>query len=340
MRGRKIISASYGPSVRLRAIIALVGACLFWGIGFPVMKALTLGADAADPGISSWFLSSYFIAARFLAAALVIATVRPTLPSRSELAQGTALGVVTGIGMILQLDGLQYTEASTNAFLTQGYVVFLPIASMFLTKRPPPARVVSCALLVTVGLAVLARFNPRTLSIGRGEAETLAAAFCFMFQIVLLDLRRFGHNRTLPVSTVMFATMTVAMLPTLASTARDARDLRVPFATPMSAWYFALIVALPTLGSFLLMNRYQRLVSASEAGIIYATEPVFASAVALFLPRWLSRLSGIAYADEMLTYRLLGGGVLVVLANILLALSQPASKPAPEELHRPLDIEA
>jgi drug/metabolite transporter (DMT)-like permease len=324
--------------MRLRAIAALVGACLFWGIGFPVMKALTLGAEQADPEISSWFLSAYFIAARFFAAAIVIAVARPLLPSRSEAEQGVALGVITGVGMLLQLDGLQYTEASTNAFLTQGYVVFLPVGSTLITKRPPPVRVVVCALLVSVGLAVLARFDPRTMSIGRGEAETLAAAFCFMFQIALLDMRRFGENRTLPVSTVMFATMTIVMLPVVALTSHGS-DLLVPFAAPASIWYFAVIVALPTLGSFLLMNRYQRLVSASEAGIIYATEPAFASAFALFLPSWLSRLSRISYEDETLSSRLLWGGVLVVSANVLLAVMQPDSKP-PEELGRALDSEA
>jgi drug/metabolite transporter (DMT)-like permease len=335
-----VLLPSYSPSMRLRAIVALTGACLFWGIGFPVMKALTIGAEEADPGVSSWFLSAYFIAARFLAAAVVIVVARPLLPSRGEAAQGAALGVITGIGMLLQLDGLQYTEASTNAFLTQGYVVFLPAGAMLVTKKPPPVRVVVCAFIVSIGLAVLARFDPRTLSIGRGEAETLAAAFCFMFQIALLDMRRFRDNRTFPVSTVMFTTMAVVMLPFVALTARGAGDLRIPFAAPASVWCFAVLVALPTLGSFLLMNRYQRLVSASEAGIIYATEPAFASVFALFVPGWLSLLSRISYADETLSSRLLWGGALVVSANVLLAVLQPEAKPPPEAVGRALDSEA
>jgi drug/metabolite transporter (DMT)-like permease len=87
--------------MRLRATIALVGACFFWGIGFPVMKVLTLGAQQADPEVSTWFLSATYIAARFLAAALVIAVARPMLPNRSEVVQGVALGAVTGIGSAL-----------------------------------------------------------------------------------------------------------------------------------------------------------------------------------------------------------------------------------------------
>ena len=132
----------------------------------------------------------------------------------------------------------------------------------------------------------------------------------------------------------------VVMLPVVTLTARGTGDLGVPFVAPASVWYFVLIVALPTLGSFLLMNRYQRLVSASEAGIIYATEPAFASAFALFLPGWLSNLSGISYADETLSSRLLWGGALVVSANVLLAIVQPEPKPPPERLGRALDSEA
>jgi drug/metabolite transporter (DMT)-like permease len=79
---------------------------------------------------------------------------------------------------------------------------------------------------------------------------------------------------------------------------------------------------LPTLASFLLMNSFQRHVTASEAGIVYATEPVIASVCALFFPAVLSRVLRIDYANESLDPRLLAGGALVVAANLLLALSR------------------
>lgn len=311
-----------GGSKRLRATGALVAACLFWGVGFPISKGLTLAAAATDAGVSSWFLAAFFVGFRFLVAATLMVFLARTIPSRRELSQGLLLGAVTGIGMLFQLDGLVYTEASTNAFLTQGYVVLLPVASTVMNKRAPSPRVVACSLLVLVGLAVLARFDPRTLSLGRGEAETLAAATCFTFQILLLDAPRFSENRTASVSVVMFATMFMVTFPAMIIASRGARDFRVPLSAPMSAWYFLVIIALPTMGSFLLMNRYQRLVSATEAGIVYATEPVFASAFALVLPAWISRWSGIEYSNERLDARIVTGGLLVVSANVLLALAQ------------------
>jgi drug/metabolite transporter (DMT)-like permease len=69
------------------------------------------------------------------------------------------------------------------------------------------------------------------------------------------------------------------------------------------------------------MNRYQPEVSASEAGIIYGAEPLFASVFALFLPALFARWAGVAYDNERLTLRQLVGGGLVIAANVLLQIS-------------------
>ena len=59
------------------------------------------------------------------------------------------------------------------------------------------------------------------------------------------------------------------------------------------------------------MTRWQPHVSSTQAGLIYATEPVFASAWALFLPGWYSALAGIHYPNEVLTWQLFAGGGLM-----------------------------
>jgi hypothetical protein len=66
------------------------------------------------------------------------------------------------------------------------------------------------------------------------------------------------------------------------------------------------------------MNYWQRRVTATEAGLIYCAEPVIASALALFLPALFSVWTNISYANETLTARLLIGGGLITVANILL----------------------
>ena len=68
----------------------------------------------------------------------------------------------------------------------------------------------------------------------------------------------------------------------------------------------------------MVMNVWQRHVTATEAGLIYCSEPVFASLLALFLPAIFSAWANIHYANENLTLRLLVGGGLITAANILL----------------------
>jgi drug/metabolite transporter (DMT)-like permease len=85
-----------------------------------------------------------------------------------------------------------------------------------------------------------------------------------------------------------------------------------------------------TVIAFSMMNRYQPDVSASEAGIIYGAEPLFASVFALFLPAFFAHWAGVEYANEQLTSRLLIGGGLVILANVLLQISwSPFSRRRP-----------
>jgi drug/metabolite transporter (DMT)-like permease len=82
-----------------------------------------------------------------------------------------------------------------------------------------------------------------------------------------------------------------------------------------------------TLAAFLLMNHWQRYLEATEAGLIYCAEPVFASLLALFLPAWLAAMSGAVYANEAASMRLLIGGGLITVANICSQLRPRAVTP-------------
>mgnify|MGYP003383419300 CR=1 FL=1 len=82
----------------------------------------------------------------------------------------------------------------------------------------------------------------------------------------------------------------------------------------------AVLVGPCPLFSFLLANRWQPEVPATEAGLLYSTEPVFTALLALVLPALISRISGIQYPNEQLSWNLLVGGGLVLAANLWLQL--------------------
>jgi drug/metabolite transporter (DMT)-like permease len=90
------------------------------------------------------------------------------------------------------------------------------------------------------------------------------------------------------------------------------------YASSSAVGFMAALVLVCTLGGYLLMNRWQFAVTATEAGLIYSAEPVFTSVLSLFLPAWLAVWTGVAYPNEQLTLRLLVGGGLITAANVLL----------------------
>jgi drug/metabolite transporter (DMT)-like permease len=100
------------------------------------------------------------------------------------------------------------------------------------------------------------------------------------------------------------------------------------------AFGFVLVLAaVCSVGAFLLMNHWQPKIGAVEAGMIYTTEPVFAALYALFLPLWITGLTGVRYSNEVFAVALLTGGALIVAANVLMQWSRrphhPAIAPAP-----------
>lgn len=313
------------------ALAGLLLANLLWGLSFPLIKAVVHTHGLLLPGSGNWFITAMTVAPRFLLAAAVLGLLlRPQLATltRGELQQGLLLGLSNGLGMLLQVDGLQFTSASTSAFLTQFSAIMIPVVVALRLRRAPPARVWVCVALVLAGVAILARLDFRTLHLGRGEAETLVSSVFFMWQIFVLGDPRQAGNRPLPVSTVMFATEGLLFVGLACGTAASPADLLVPWTSGSWLLFTAGLTVFCTLGAFVLMVRWQPMITATEAGLLYCFEPVFASVMALFLPALFSRWAGFDYANETLTWQLLAGGGLITLANVLLQLSPPP-RPAP-----------
>ncbi len=313
--------ASPDPARRQKALRALTFATLFWALSFPVMKTLVLAQTNLVPGAGSWFLTSLSVAARFGCAGLVLMVftfrqLGSLTPREGE--QGLVLAGFGGLGILFQMDGLSYTAASTSAFLTQAYCVFIPVWVALVGRRLPPLKQGFCIILVVGGVAVLAGVNWQVMQLGRGELETLISSLLFTGQILTLERTRYAGNRPLMISTVMFPAMALVCLPVLWATAPSWAACLRAIAAPVPATLLAVLVVFCTLGAYLFMNFWQRFVTSTEAGLIYCLEPVLASLLALFVPVWLSHWAGVDYPNEQLTFRLVFGGGLITAANILL----------------------
>jgi drug/metabolite transporter (DMT)-like permease len=306
-----------------RAVRTLVFCTGLWALSFPVMKALALEQHKLLPDAGSWFCTSLGVMYRFGAAGVVLflfnVSKLKTISAR-ETEQGIALAVFGVAGILFQMDGLAYTLASTSAFLTQGYCVFIPLWGLLMHRRRPSLKIFLSTVLVVVGVALLANLNFHSFKLGRGELETLVGSLMFTGQILLLENPRYAANRAGIFSTVMFLTMSLLCLPLVCATAPDAAACWRAYASPTADVLLAALVVFCTVFAYTLMNRWQRHVTATEAGLIYCIEPVIASVLALFLPAWLSRWGDLNYSNEELTFRLLVGGGLITGANVLLQL--------------------
>jgi drug/metabolite transporter (DMT)-like permease len=313
-------------SRHMQALLMLLLANLFWGLSFPLVKAMALAQQQVLPESGNWFITACSVAPRFILASLVLLLVlgrKLSTFTRLEVRQGLLLGVTAGAGMLFQNDGLQFTSASVSAFLTQFYAIMIPAWLALRARRAPSAVVLGCSVLVLAGVAVLGRFDFRELSLGRGELETLLCSVFFMMQILLLDRGEFAANRALPVTLVMFA-VEAALFSVLALVVRPpGADLVALAGSPVWLGSTVALTLFCTLGSFILMNTWQPKITATEAGLIYCIEPIFASLLALFLPALLSAWGGFDYANEEVTWHLLVGGGLITLANVLLQLKPP-----------------
>ena len=336
------------PSTHLRrkALQALVLCTSFWALSFPVMKALTMAQQNILPGAGSWFISSLCVMLRFLIAGLLVLLVFPgsvKTVSRREMEQGLWLALFVAAGNCLQMDGLAYISASTAAFLTQLYCVFIPLWLAICSRRFPTAKILICSALVLLGLGVLVNLNVFAIRLGRGEIETAAASVCYTAQILCLENPRYTANRSRSITTVMLLAMAVFTAPLVMVTAPGlAQCVRVYSSVP-AAGLLAILILICSIIPFLMMNRWQREVTATEAGLVYCLEPVVTSLLALFLPAWLSLWALVDYPNERVTMRLLLGGGLVTAANVLLQspwleTKQIKSSLSPDEINPASEI--
>lgn len=272
-----------------------------------------------SPDGSTLFFSSWVQMARFLTAGLIMffLTIRLGKPTALEIRQGLTIAFWGGIGMWLQADALAYTEASTSAFLTQSYCIFLPLWVALRDRSTPGKTTIIAVLLVLAGGAILAGVRTDHLKVGRGELLTIASAVFFTFQILTLEKSKYANNRGRSVTLIMCLGIAIVFLP-ITFLAAPSADTVISMGSSNSIIILtALLAIVCTVGSFWLMNAWQRHVSSTEAGLIYTTEPVFAAFYALFLPGILATLMGHSYANETLTGKLILGGSLIIAANLM-----------------------
>ena len=134
---------------RLRAEGLLLLVTLIWGGTFAVIKTAVV-----DISPSAFVLTRFGIA---LALALMVWPRSLRVMDAALVRKGITLGLLFGIGFLLQSIGLTMTSASTSAFITGTMVIFVPFVFRVVEGTSVrPLHLVSVAV-VAVGTMALYR---------------------------------------------------------------------------------------------------------------------------------------------------------------------------------------
>lgn len=274
----------------LLATCGLLVMTAVWGSTFVLIKDVVGRMPVAD-----------FLAVRFVIAALAMLLLFPRQVWRLGTRKwgcGLLLGAIYGAGQLLQTWGLALIAPSVSGFATGMYVVFTPILAMLLLRQRMSAMVWVSVLLATAGLGLL---SLNGFSVGRGVWLTLASAMLYALHIVVL-----GHwsrqGDAVGLSALQMVGIAVVCL---LATAPHGPVLPPDRAAWLAILYMALVAGA---GAMLMQTWAQAHLPATRAAIVMTSEPVFAAAFA------------VAFGSDVLSWRMLAGGALVLAAMYLVEL--------------------
>jgi drug/metabolite transporter (DMT)-like permease len=273
------------------AIAALFFVASAWGATFTLVKN-ALAQIAPEP----------FIVLRFLLASailLLLALALRQLP-RAAIAPGVILGLVLFGAYWGQTRGLLTISPSRSAFLTGLYVVLVPFADRALYKTRIPFAAWIGSALALVGTALLiGGFAARP---ALGDLLTIGCAVCSALHVVL-SAKYSVSVPALGLAAVQVLAVGVAAIPAAAFAPRVVWSREVAFAIVFTA-------IVTTALAFVALMWGQARVTATEAAVILAFEPVAAS------------ITSIVLAHEPVTPLFLTGAALILTAIVLSQLPE------------------
>jgi drug/metabolite transporter (DMT)-like permease len=239
---------------------------------------------------------------------------------RQSVMDGLVLGLLLTAIYWLQVDGLRFTITSKSGFITSLMVIFTPMASLLFGERFRTPQALG-AMLAVAGLYFLVR-DPSVPFGGwnRGDSETLICAVLSGFHIALTARcsRRSSAWIVALVQVAVVALLSCALTglvpayPSGGQAMGGYANLGAALGRT-DVWLGMLYLAvLATALAFYMQTTLQSRLTATEAAIIFTTEPVWAALIAV---------SGvIPGVKESFTLAQVFGACLIIVAMLMAAL--------------------
>jgi drug/metabolite transporter (DMT)-like permease len=255
-----------------------------------------------------------FLATRFTLATLVMIAIRPQVLSainKQTLFRGSVLGVMLGLAYITQTIGLDLTTAAITGFLTGLYVVFTPLLFWFVFKKKVDKKVI---VGTTLALTALLFISFNGISIDPGQIWLITCALLFAGHIIGLS---FWSNAKdiYPLTVIQLAAGSVVCW---------LGALPDGYQPPPNTFVWGTVVftaVFATAMAFLIQTWAQSIMDPSRVAIILTGEIVFAAVIA------------VAVGQEVLAARTIIGGVLIVVAMLIVEWPDKKSKSPLDQPH-------
>jgi len=298
------MTATHPARTRRQVLVAdllLFSVAVVWGFNFVVIKD---AIARIDPML--------YVMLRYFAAVIMFALITPRSirrSRRSDWMMGAVLGVFYLTALIVQTIGLQYTTPGKSSFITGLNVAMVPFLYMMVARRSPGLTQIFGAVVATVGLGVLSlRGN---LGMSWGDALTLLGALFYGLHIMTTGF--FAPKvpaATLAIVQVAAAAVFCAVIVPFAT--------HITFALPWQAWTAIVWTALAgTIYAFYIQSWAQQFTTSTHAAVLLCLESVFGA------------VFGIIFGMDSVTWRLIGGAVLIFTGILIIELLPARGAPTP-----------
>lgn len=283
-----VVSAAPQPSSG-RVLFFLVLTTFFWGSSFLFTK---IGIREVPP--------PFFVLLRFSLASVLMALLclpRLTRLNRQTILRGTIVGLALGVTNLTFVFGVQGTSISRAGVINNLFILFIPLIARIVWKDRIGAINIGGIVLASLGIFLLAGGGGEGFN--RGDTiSTLCALFIAIHIITVSKVLK--DDDVWLVSLVQFCV--VALIAAVATLVVPTPAFSLGLTSIGTIVYCAI---LPTVVCFTLQNKYQRYVTATQAGLIYTLDPIW------------SLMAGFVVLGERLTVREWYGCGLIFLAVLI-----------------------
>lgn len=253
---------------QLVAVLGCILATVFWGGMYVVSK------DALNLITPNYLLGIRFFLA-FILFAVIFHKSFGELKTNPEAIKGCVVtGAFMAVGYASLTVGLQYINAGSAAFITDSYVVWIPIVLwLFWKKKPDGPHIFLSGVLCLLGIALLTLQGG--LHISFGDSITLFGAFMWTGELIAIDIY---SKKVSPDLLVTGQTLVVAVICfLLAPITGEALPTMDVLLDPKMIAEFAYLIILATVVANFLQNYCMRFTTSTQVSVIFPCESIFAA---------------------------------------------------------------